>query len=152
MSTQQNEYTMLVVQNQEKILLDYLRKSIDLEARLTILSNQFEQLKKTNEEMTIQFENSNEIIKQATVSIENLSNKNIDFQNEINSLYKVISEKDKNYNELIDTKNLHESKHYEYRRECDRLQNELNKAYDEKNIVVNTTPKKKIIKKTEDDF
>ncbi|CAB4162812.1 hypothetical protein UFOVP787_127 [uncultured Caudovirales phage] len=146
-SSQQSDYTILVVQSQEKILLDFLRKTIDLEARHSLLSSQHEQLKKLYEETVLQNENSIELFNQAKVSLESLTIQNKNYESQIENFHKIIAEKDKNYSELINIKNLHESKHNEYKRECERLQKETQQIYDQSKIFENEF---KILKQKEE--
>lgn len=149
-SVQQNDYTLQAIKSQERILHDFIRKYIDIEARCVILSTNLDQLSNELNSKNNEIENLNNLFKQATNSLELLTVQNKNYENQINNFHARMAEKDRNYNELIGVKNLHESKHKEYKKEYERLFSQLENA-----SKTSTTKKQKIVKsetKVEDDF
>jgi hypothetical protein len=83
---EQTNYNAFYIKRQEQIIIEQIKKSIDYEVRLTML---FDALKETRSELEDSKKNSeiqNEILQQATRSIEDLTNKNRYFENQIKNL------------------------------------------------------------------
>ena len=74
---QQNEnVTLLYIQKQEQIILEYVRRSLDYEIKLHLLNDKINEQNNKIKELTQVIENQNSIVQQATVSIESLTEEN----------------------------------------------------------------------------
>jgi len=78
-----DQYTLAFIQKQEQHIMELLRKSIDLEIKVSILNSSIINLNNLLKESELRFEESqknvsfsNEIMNQATTSIEDLTIKN----------------------------------------------------------------------------
>ena len=73
-SDQQNDYTKFYLTRQEQIAIDQFKKIIDLEVKLTMVIENTNALGAKYEEALKTIETQQDVISQATVSIENLTN------------------------------------------------------------------------------
>jgi len=149
-SEQQSDYTRFYIKRQEQILIESIKKNIDLEVKLAILIDNINNLSKKHEEALQTIETQQEIINQATVSIEELTTRKIENENIIKNLTDradkaaetnrtIIEEKNAVVNEI----NMQKGRLNDLEREVNRLNEELRNA---------DKPSKKITKSKEDDF
>jgi chromosome segregation ATPase len=149
-SEQQSDYTRFYIKRQEQILIESIKKNIDLEVKLAILIDNINNLSKKHEEALQTIETQQEIINQATVSIEELTTRKIENENIIKNLTDradkaaetnrtIIEEKNSVVNEI----NMQKGRLNDLEREVNRLNEELRNA---------DKPSKKITKSKEDDF
>jgi chromosome segregation ATPase len=149
-SEQQSDYTRFYIKRQEQILIESIKKNIDLEVKLAMLIDNINNLSKKHEEALQTIETQQEIINQATVSIEELTTRKIENENIIKNLTDradkaaetnrtIIEEKNSVVNEI----NMQKGRLNDLEREVNRLNEELRNA---------DKPSKKITKSKEDDF
>jgi chromosome segregation ATPase len=149
-SEQQSDYTRFYIKRQEQILIESIKKNIDLEVKLAMLIDNINNLSKKHEEALQTIETQQEIINQATVSIEELTTRKIENENTIKNLTDradkaaetnrtIIEEKNAVVNEI----NMQKGRLNDLEREVNRLNEELRNA---------DKPSKKITKSKEDDF
>lgn len=149
-SEQQSDYTRFYIKRQEQILIESIKKNIDLEVKLAMLIDNINNLSKKHEEALQTIETQQEIINQATVSIEELTTRKIENENTIKNLTDradkaaetnrtIIEEKNSVVNEI----NMQKGRLNDLEREVNRLNEELRNA---------DKPSKKITKSKEDDF
>jgi chromosome segregation ATPase len=149
-SEQQSDYTRFYIKRQEQILIESIKKNIDLEVKLAMLIDNINNLSKKHEEALQTIETQQEIINQATVSIEELTTRKIENENTIKNLTDradkaaetnrtIVEEKNAVVNEI----NMQKSRLNDLEREVNRLNEELRNA---------DKPSKKITKFKEDDF
>lgn len=139
-----SNYTVLFAQRQEELFVDQVRKVIDLEVKMQILQPEYE---KTKKELIM----ANELLKQATHSIEQLTNKNDRLTTRVehveSDLAKMTEHKI-NFEGLYETSRL---KLIEAEREIQRQSAELQLMFDENNefkrVAIN---KKKVVKNDTD--
>jgi chromosome segregation ATPase len=101
---EQSNYNALYIKRQEQILLEQIKKNIDYEVKLTML---FDSLKETRNELEEFKQNNNvqnEVLQQATRSIEDLTNKNKNLQNEFEKISGKLPVLEKTINEINKTK------------------------------------------------
>lgn len=166
-----NNYLALFVQKQEKMLLDYLRQTIDGEIKLISLNSQINDLSKKYEESQKQVELQNDMMNQAAKGLEitekekqhlqqkeeellqRIKNMEEDFNRRITSLDE---EKNRYYNELTQRKqdiSSVEKQKEEFNIELKRQNEELSALYKEtqelkKRLEKYEPPEKNINKKT----
>jgi len=149
-SDQQSDYTRFYVKRQEQIVIEQLKKIIDLEVKMTMLIENTNTLGTKYEEALQTIETQQEIISQATVSIEELTARKIENENTIKNLTDradkaaetnrtIVEEKNTVVNEI----NMQKGRLNDLEREVNRLNEELRNA---------DKPSKKITKSKEDDF
>ena len=149
-SDQQSDYTRFYVKRQEQIVIEQIKKIIDLEVKMTMLIENTNTLGAKYEEALQTIETQQEIISQATVSIEELTSKKIENENTIKNLTDradkaaetnrtIIEEKNSVVNEI----NMQKGRLNDLEREVNRLNEEL------RNV---DKPSKKITKSKDEDF
>lgn len=97
---QHNDYTALFAQRQEQLFIEYVRKSIDLDVRLHVVS-------KANNDLENQLKDLRDLFEQATSSLQNLTIENKNYKIKLDDLQpeytKVMVEKNqvmKDYSDL----------------------------------------------------
>jgi chromosome segregation ATPase len=149
-SDQQSDYTRFYVKRQEQIVVEQLKKIIDLEVKMTMLIENTNTLGTKYEEALQTIETQQEIISQATVSIEELTARKIENENTIKNLTDradkaaetnrtIVEEKNTVVNEI----NMQKGRLNDLEREVNRLNEEL------RNV---DKPSKKITKSKDEDF
>ena len=98
----QEKYLKLYIQRQEMLLLDYIRKTIELELKVISLNAALNDYKSKYEESQKQVEIQNEIMKQAATGVETLTVEKIAFEEKEKKLNETIKELK---NSLNDCKN-----------------------------------------------
>lgn len=168
-----DQYTLAFIQKQEQHIMELLRKSIDLEIKVSILNSSIINLNNLLKESELRFEESqknvsfsNEIMNQATTSIEDLTIKNKQHIEREETLVKTITnlqvEVDKLKSEIgsISVQREEAKKQVialensveQYKREINRQNEELQSLFkenEELKININT---KKTSKKKDDTF
>jgi len=168
-----DQYTLAFIQKQEQHIMELLRKSIDLEIKVSILNSSIINLNNLLKESELRFEESqknvsfsNEIMTQATASIEDLTIKNKQHIEREETLVKTITnlqvEADKLKSEIgsISVQREEAKKQVialensveQYKREINRQNEELQSLFkenEELKININT---KKTSKKKDDTF
>jgi predicted RNase H-like nuclease (RuvC/YqgF family) len=151
----QQQYSFAYAQRLESSFHEQIRKTIDLEVRLSFLAEKIQEEKNKFEESQKNVEFQNEIMQQAANSIQELTikNKDLEFKNE-NSSKKVteleanihrISEKSDSFERLSNQK---DSKIKELERELERQGKELQTTFEELQKLSELLLPQKKIKKT----
>jgi predicted RNase H-like nuclease (RuvC/YqgF family) len=151
----QQQYSFAYAQCLESSFHEQIRKTIDLEVRLSFLAEKIQEEKNKFEESQKNVEVQNEIMQQAANSIQELTikNKDLEFKNE-NSSKKVteleanihrISEKSDSFERLSNQK---DSKIKELERELERQGKELQTTFEELQKLSELLLPQKKIKKT----
>jgi len=137
---QQSDYTKFYLLRQEQIVIEQLKKIIDLEVKLTMVIENANSLGKKYEECLITIENQKEIINQATVSIENLTNNKIENEKtnkDLNDRLNHFDETNRNMvsdkNNIVNELNMSKGRVNDLEREINRLNEELRNMSVEKN-------------------
>jgi chromosome segregation ATPase len=155
-SIEQNNYTMVYVKRQENLLIEQIKKIIDLETQLTLSVPYIEQLKQKYDESQKQVEIQNEMMQQASRSIEDLTIKNKNFESQINNLNSTKIDLERSKNENIDSINQYSNRNNELERELKRINQEMQMIFDEnillKKQIEEIVPKKTINKKQSSDI
>jgi chromosome segregation ATPase len=150
-SIEQNNYTMVYVKRQENLLMEQIKKLIDLETQLTLSVSYIEELKQKYEESQKQVEIQNDIMQQATRSIEDLTVKNKNLESQIVNLNTTKIDLERSKNENIDSLNQYLNRNGELERELKRINQEMQLIFDEnvllKKQIEEVVPKKTINKK-----
>lgn len=89
-----NDYTSLFAQRQEQLFIEYVRKSIDLDVRLHVVS-------KANDELEKQLKDLRDLFEQATSSLQNLTVENKNFKSQIEILQPECSKLTVERNQLL---------------------------------------------------
>ena len=92
-----DDYTKLYIKRQEQFLLDQIKKSIDAEVKLTVLTSLLEDLRKQFEETKSQLDMQINIANQAANGLQESMSKNQQLENLIASLRGNIADLDKKY-------------------------------------------------------
>jgi chromosome segregation ATPase len=171
---EKNQYVEIYTQKQEQLIVQYLRKSIDDEIKLLMLNSSVVQLNNTIKEWEAKYEESqrnvasqNEIMAQATRSIEDLTNKTKSQQDHINNLNRSLSESQDKINNIqndinkankarddaLNEMNLIKSSIDQYKNEINRQNEELQSLFKEnEELKLGINNKKPILKKKDDTF
>lgn len=135
---QQNNYNLLYVQRQEQLLVEAIRKSIDLEVRVSIFSKAIQDQRAEYDNLNNQLEVQIDINNQACVSVEDLTMKVHDYEHKTKTLQEKIQVLESNYGNLSIIKNEVQSnlsgcqaRLEEVNREFERQKGELQTLYDE---------------------
>ena len=174
--TEKEQYNQIYIQKQEQLLVQYMRKSIDDEIKIMMLNGSIFQLNNTIKEWETKFDESqnnvasqNEIMLQATRSIEDLTNKTKSQQDQINNLNTELTEKNNRFNTIqndINSANISKDKAFneleliknsieQYKREITRQNEEMLLLFEENKQLKSKTQinsDKKILKKKDDNF
>ena len=94
---QQNNYNLLYVQRQEQLLVEAIRKSIDLEVRVSIFSKAIQDQRAEYDNLNNQLEVQIDINNQACVSVEDLTMKVHDYEHKTKTLQEKIQVLESNY-------------------------------------------------------
>ena len=92
-----DDYTKLYIKRQEQLLLDQIKKSIDTDVKLTVLTSLLEDLRKQFEETKAQLDMQIDIANQAANGLQESMSKNQQLENLITSLRGNIADLDKKY-------------------------------------------------------
>ena len=142
--SQHNDYTVLFAQRQEELYVEQVRKNIDLEVKLQMIHPQFEKTKKD-------LETTNELLRQATVTIEQLTNKSDRYANKNDSLeieFKKTAALKEQYEKELNSCKL---KLVEIEREYSRQKEETQSLFNENNeLKKGLINKKKVVKNDTD--
>jgi len=168
-----DQYTLAFIQKQEQHIMELLRKSIDLEIKVSILNSSIINLNNLLKESELRFEESqknvsfsNEIMNQATTSIEDLTIKNKQHIEREETLVKTITnlqvEADKLKSEIgsISVQREEAKKQTialensveQYKREINRQNEELQSLFKENEELKLNINTKKTSKKKDDTF
>lgn len=168
-----DQYTLAFIQKQEQHIMELLRKSIDLEIKVSILNSSIINLNNLLKESELRFEESqknvsfsNEIMNQATTSIEDLTIKNKQHIEREETLVKTITnlqvEVDKLKSEIgsISVQREEAKKQVialensveQYKREINRQNEELQSLFKENEELKLNINTKKTSKKKDDTF
>ena len=138
MSDSHNDYNALYVKRQQETLFEYVKKAIDLEIQLSLSVTMIEDYKQKYEESQRQVASQNDIMQQATRSIEDMTNKNINFETHIKNLEAKVQAVSVSKNEIDSQKNnlqnqLNEqiAKANNFEKEYLRQQQEMQSIFDE---------------------
>ena len=93
-------YPLHYIQKQEQLLLDFIRKNIDAEVRITGLNGVINDANARYEESQKQVELGNEMLQQAAASIESLTAQRDNLNEQIQNLNQNISSLQSNYTDL----------------------------------------------------
>jgi chromosome segregation ATPase len=146
-SIEQNNYTMVYVKRQENLLMEQIKKLIDLETQLTLSVSYIEELKQKYEESQKQVEIQNDIMQQATRSIEDLTVKNKNLESQIVNLNTTKIDLERSKNENIDSLNQYLNRNNELERELKRINQEMQLIFDE-NVFLKKEIEEIVLKKT----
>ena len=151
---EQRDYTVLFVERQEQILIDYLRKTIDLEIKNKLLSDQVEPTKQQSQQ--------NEILKnEALSSLERISYDMKVLQERFDKSQAALNNKDIEFNNLVREKQSVQlelggalGRIKELEREMERQNQEMQIIVSEKDINTKKAVKRTNVTKTveEDSF
>lgn len=142
---EQNNYTQLFVQRQEQILIDYMRKCIALEAKEAMHLKAIQDIEAKYEESQKQVAIQNDMMQQATRSIEELTNKSARFENQINHLQNSFNDSSKKAKEATEENNNLKARNDSLQKEVQRLNQEINdlvKKQKEKELKIINKKKK----------
>ena len=135
---EQNNYTALYLRRQEQILFEQIKKAIDLEIQMSMSVDLIEDYKKKYEESQKQVASQNEIMQQATRSIEDLTVKNKNFEGHVKNLETQIhnlsqnkNDADRSKGELQNELNTQIAKANNFEREFTRQQQEMQSIFNE---------------------
>ena len=138
-SDQQNDYTKFYLTRQEQIAIDQFKKIIDLEVKLTMLIENANALGAKYEEALKTIETQQDVISQATVSIEELTKAKIDNDRAIKDLTERLDKADERNRSLTEDKNsvvnevnMSRGRINDLEREINRLNGELSQAVSDK--------------------
>lgn len=133
-----SEYTLEFVKRLESLYHEQIRKTIDLEVRLSMFAKENETFKEQFELSQKEVEKQNEVMLQATTSIEALTLDKKSLEGRIEELNKTISQLSEEKNVIINEKNniFNENNNRAIRiadleKELQRRQEELQKTYDD---------------------
>ena len=138
-SDQQNDYTKFYLTRQEQIAIDQFKKIIDLEVKLTMVIENANALGAKYEEALKTIETQQDVISQATVSIEELTKAKIDNDRAIKDLTERLDKADERNRSLTEDKNsvvnevnMSRGRINDLEREINRLNGELSQAVSDK--------------------
>jgi len=147
-SDQQNDYTKFYLTRQEQIAIDQFKKIIDLEVKLTMVIENANALGAKYEEALKTIETQQDVISQATVSIEELTKAKIDNDRAIKDLTERLDKADERNRSLTEDKNsvvneinMSRGRINDLEREINRLNEELKQFDLEKPVKKNTKSK-----------
>lgn len=92
-----DDYTKLYIKRQEQLLLDQIKRGIDTDVKLTVLTSLLEDLRKQFEETKAQLDMQIDIANQAANGLQESMSKNQQLENVITSLRGNIADLDKKY-------------------------------------------------------
>jgi septal ring factor EnvC (AmiA/AmiB activator) len=92
-----DDYTKLYIKRQEQLLLEQIKKGIDTDVKLTVLTSLLEDLRKQFEETKAQLDMQIDIANQAANGLQESMSKNQQLENLITSLRGNIADLDKKY-------------------------------------------------------
>lgn len=101
----QAKYFQLYTQKQESLLIDFIRKSLDLEIRSQVLSVSLSESKKKIEELSSQVEILNKTVEEATDGIKALTYERTLFDEKENELKDKIKQLENKINQMTGDKN-----------------------------------------------
>lgn len=149
---QQSDYTKFYVLRQEQIVIEQQKKIIDLEVKMTMLIENANNLGKKYEECLITIENQKEIINQATVSIEDLSNKKIENEKIIKDFTDRLNQSDETNRNIVFEKNNIISELNMSRGRVNDLEREMKRLNEELNILSSAKSSKKTANLKDENF
>lgn len=155
-----DDYTKLYIKRQEQFLLDQIKKSIDAEVKLTVLTSLLEDLRKQFEETKSQLDMQINIANQAANGLQESMSKNQQLENLIASLRGNIADLDKKYldsvvlrDNLVKDLDSCNRKSENLEKELIRQRDEMQNIYDEnKELKTKKTINKKKIAVDDSDF
>lgn len=150
----QEIYLKQFIQKQENMLLDFLRKNIDLDIRYSALSLSLKDITSKYEESQKQVTIQNEIMQQAATGVESLTiekkkfeQKEIDYNKTIDELKKSLhdckNEREKitkQYNEELDKMKFFDKKYGDLEEEYNRQTQELSELFRENQELKSKLP------------
>ena len=149
---EQNNYNLLYAQRLENLLHDQIRKTTDVEVRLSLCWEKIEKDNRQIEELTKNVEIQADIIKQATNSVEALTLQNKNYSNDLSNANIRINDLESKINASADQqKDLQASNNQKdvrisgLERELNNTKQEAQNIYDDLTLLKN---KKVINKKT----
>jgi chromosome segregation ATPase len=134
--SEHNDYTLLFAQRQEQLYVEQIRKNIDLEVRLQMISGKYEKAKN-------ELDSISEMFKQAKVSIETLTNTNAHYNNKLSALEPEYEKLLKLKDDIAKQLNTTNEKLINAERELARQNVELQNLYNENVDLKKTTINKK---------
>jgi chromosome segregation ATPase len=137
-NNEQSNYTLLYLKRQEQIMFDNIKKAIDLEIQLSMSVGVIEEYKNKYEESQKQVASQNDIMQQATRSIEDLTVKNKNFENHVKNLEAQVhsltsgkTDTERSKNELQIELNNQLTRAGNFERELARQQQEMQSIFNE---------------------
>jgi len=149
-SDQQSDYTRFYVKRQEQIVIEQIKKIIDLEVKMTMLIENTNTLGAKYEEALQTIETQQEVIKQATVSIEELTTQKIENENTIKNLTDRADKAAETNRTIVEEKNIVVNEINMQKGRLNDLEREVNRLNEELRNV--DKPSKKITKSKDEDF
>jgi chromosome segregation ATPase len=143
-----SDYTVSFVKRQEEYLVEYIRKTIDLDIRLFFANEKIKELTTQFEESQKQIQLQNEMMNQAAKSVEELTLKRDQLNKIIEENQHKISQYTTKINVLEEQVKVESNKSVNFEREYQRQKVELQQMFEENTELKNkiTEPKKMINK------
>lgn len=138
MSDNNEQIALLYVQKQEQLVLDIIRKNVNLEVQHSLLLDKYKELEKLYQDSQNNVSNQNEILNQAAESIKDLTEKNNKYE-KLKTDYNIINNENVNLKNKID----------DLTKEINRQNNEMKSIFDENEEMRKKLPKKKTKSKSE---
>jgi uncharacterized phage infection (PIP) family protein YhgE len=141
-NNEKERYTLAYIQQQERHIMDALREKFNLQIQMNNLAETAEQFKRMYNESQNEVAKQNELLRQATTSIEKLTKDLKICENVSEDRMKLISQLNQATIDFDNLKTVHSSA----QKEIERLNNELNEMYtaQSKSVdVINETAVKK---------
>lgn len=132
MTEQNNEkekFTLAYIQQQERYIMEALREKFNLQIQMNNIAESAEVFKRMYDESQNEVAKQNELLRQATVSIEKLTNDLKVCENVSEDRMKLISQMNQQMVELENLKNVHKAA----QKEIERLNNELAEYVEDNN-------------------
>lgn len=133
---EQNNYTNFFIQRQEQFLIDFIRRCIASESKEAIHLKNIQDIKSQYEESQKQVAIQNDMMQQATRSIEELTNKNHKLEIQINQLQNNINNLQTNNNESNKKIRQSDEENNNLKARNDSLQKEVQRLNQEINYLV----------------
>jgi hypothetical protein len=138
-----SDYTVSFLKRQEEYLIEHIRKTIDLDIRLSFANDKIKELTTQFEESQRQIEIQNEMMKQAAKSVEELTLKRDQFNKIIEDNQQRISQFTTKINVLEEQVRVESNKAVNFEREYQRQKDELQQLFEENVELKNKIPEPK---------